>query len=68
MSRWTHSICEPCYRIENEKDVTLPEEPVRITNPPVEDCCFCGQPHINGIYIRRDPAAVKCGGAHAKEI
>lgn len=67
MSRWTHAICDTCYVAESTRDETLPEAPVRMTTPVVEDCCFCGEPNISGVYIRRDPKSVKCGGAHEKQ-
>lgn len=65
MSRWTHAICDECYETESEKDDALPEKPVRLRYPSKEDCCFCGQQTESGIYIRKDPAQVKCGGSHA---
>ncbi len=58
MSRWTHSICEDCW---NERE---PLEPVRL-KPEIrqaESCCYCGQTHTSGIYIRDNWAFTRCRG------
>lgn len=36
----------------------------------LESCCFCGNKHESGIYIRHDPKdpTLKCGGEHEDEM
>jgi hypothetical protein len=46
-SQWTHSICDDCWK-QREPN----REPVRITDTDPEPCCFCGQEHQSGIYVR----------------
>ena len=64
MSKWTHSLCEACYRVL---------EPGREPVPPVESiraravCCRCQKSHESGIYYRGDPALFTCGGHHEKD-
>ena len=60
MSSWTHAICSDCW------DKREPGRPApRLGEPgPAEICCFCGLPTASGIYVRDDPATVKCAGQH----
>ena len=60
MSRWTHSICESCWRKRE-----LGRQPVRLKDPQLELCCFCGYTHASGIYVREDPTKTLCQGKHA---
>lgn len=81
MSDWTHAQCEACWINENSTWVPTPtgpdderldsiRQPVRVVAPegealPVERCCWCGQPTIVGIFVRRDPATLAlCLGGH----
>lgn len=64
MSKWTHSICGSCW-LEREGE----RPAVRAQNAD-DVCCFCGTKTALGIYIRQDPATVKCqgqGGTHEGE-
>jgi hypothetical protein len=58
---WTHSICDPCWDLRDPY-----HEPFRMINNLriSESCCFCGQKHISGIYVREHPDKTKCGGNH----
>lgn len=61
MSRWTHSICD------DDWDKLNPDRPsLRIGAGEFETCCFCGEEHWSGIYIRQVPAGLLCGGDHKK--
>lgn len=66
---WTHPICERCW-IERESvweelangteqlvEVRKPST-LRITT--IEECCFCKQITIMGIYVRHDPKKLQC--------
>lgn len=66
MSRWRHLICDECYGTESEQDDRLPAQPIRVAVAFREgdDCCFCGLRTTSGIWIRKDPEGVKCGGVH----
>lgn len=65
---WTQPICERCW-IEAEgvwvSDIATGTEslsalrfPVRLTEPTIEVCAWCGQPTIIGAYKRADPRSV----------
>ena len=68
MSNWNQPICERCWIEAEAVWVTdLPDGrdrlesirfPVRLTNPTIEQCAWCGQPTIIGAYKRADPRAV----------
>lgn len=68
---WTQPQCERCWIEANgEFDLhTLPNgqvvdrlvslrKPIRLVDPPVEACAWCGALTISGIYVRADPASV----------
>lgn len=62
MSGWTHSICDPCWK--KREPVRIP---VRIRHDPAdapnqEHCCFCGNHHSSGIYVRQRPTFTPCKG------
>jgi hypothetical protein len=49
---WTHSICPACWQKRNAG------EPYRqAEDPDLEICCFCGEAHRSGIYVRTNPAS-----------
>ena len=52
---WVHSICDTCWRARNGE-----REPVRIRAPESSPCCFCGERHASGIYVRHEPAGLYC--------
>ena len=51
---WTHAICDYCYVARGHV-----ASPVRTTEPQREQCCDCGMPTTDGIYIRDDPNFVR---------
>ena len=55
MSEWTHAICYKCWR-EREPG----REPIRVTEPEDEACCYCGGVASAGIYRRDDPKKMNC--------
>jgi hypothetical protein len=65
--KWnTHSVCWPCWeKRSGRKPVRLKEE-YRDQEP----CCFCGEMHKSGIYLRESTDQVKCndrGPVHAQD-
>lgn len=50
---WSQAICDPCWESRNPVRV-----PVRLKQPEVEDCAYCGESTTSGIYVRDDPANV----------
>jgi hypothetical protein len=50
MSQWNHPICERCWA-----ELHPDRQPVAMGSPEPEDCCYCGGPTVDGIYIREDP-------------
>jgi hypothetical protein len=71
---WTHACCEMCW-LEREgtwetidpgvQVLTSVRRPSRVTEAPIEKCCFCDGPTISGIYVREDPATLTCTHADA---
>ena len=61
MSKWTHSICEECWR-KREPNRT----PTCMIAAVTERCCFCGKEHRSGIYVRENPADMECNGIHGE--
>jgi hypothetical protein len=61
VSKWTHSLCEACYRV-----LEPGREPVRLVESIRERavCCRCQKSHHSGIYYRGDPQRFTCGGHH----
>lgn len=59
MSNWNHSICDDCWLHRDPHRL-----PCRMTEPEPETCCFCGETHASGIYVRRNPEQMSC--RHAK--
>ena len=47
---WTHTICEECWEKKNPE-----RKPVQFKKASKETCCFCGEAHKSGIYVRHDP-------------
>ncbi len=52
-SKWTHPICVKDYAVMEPG-----REPARFHDPEPEDCCWCGDPTVDGIYYRANPALV----------
>ena len=61
-SRWTHSVCESCYKI-----LSPDREPSRMVDVKPESCCICGDRTLSGIYLRIDPQKTMCKGVHADD-
>lgn len=59
MSRWSHAICDACWAKKNPN-----HEPGRLKSAVCEECCYCGNPTIDGIYVRDNPDSLTCKGVH----
>lgn len=66
-SPFDHSICDGCWR--KEFPAREPHRMIADASPAktatLEQCCFCGEIHTSGIYIRRHPLKCPCKGVHA---
>jgi hypothetical protein len=61
---WTHPQCERCWlgqntKVVNDHDLSV-RLPVRMKDPEVEYCCWCGALTIFGVYVRQDPQGLVC--------
>lgn len=58
-SRWTHSVCLPCWRtLKGERPpVTMAERENKV-------CCLCGRYHTSGVFVRDEPNKYRCKGEH----
>lgn len=66
---WTQPICERCWILRDESytsDDAL-KMPIRLKDPELEFCSYCGLITFVGIYIRDDPANVPFPKEKAKE-
>ena len=60
---WTQPICERCWIAreaawEDVGEVEVLKEirrPTVLTDSDLEQCAFCGEPTIMGIFVRHDP-------------
>jgi len=59
MSKWNHSMCILCWRLRRGN-----REPFRLKDPKETICCFCGEKHQSGIFVRADPESTICKGEH----
>jgi hypothetical protein len=57
--RWTHNICDACWA-----KLMQGRTPVKLRDPGVEACCYCGGLTTSGIFIRWDPERLHCKGVH----
>lgn len=64
---WNQPICEMCWIERNSEWEEHPDgfdvlvsirQPVTVKNSGIETCCYCGDPTVVGIYIRKDPDEV----------
>lgn len=59
---WNQAICERDWveqRSTWDGDRLLSiEQPVKLTEPQLEQCAYCGRPTIWGVYVRADPSTV----------
>jgi hypothetical protein len=53
-SRWIHALCESCWAAREHRT------PPRITDAEAEVCCACQTSTTSGIYIRANPATLRC--------
>lgn len=60
-SAWTHVLCDSCWMVRNGEK--LPHRVIGQNEEPQEICCDCGKA-CPGIYIRENPAAMRCDGVH----
>lgn len=60
MSNWTHSICKTCWEKKTAAEGNPDRIPVTVRNDSDKPCCFCAEPTMAGIYVRHDPAQLKC--------
>jgi hypothetical protein len=60
MSSFTHSICYDCWDNKNP-DKKAPRNPL-ISIDLAEKCCFCGERHCTGIFVREKPELTRCKG------
>lgn len=63
MGRWTHPQCPDCWLKERGNTA-----PMMMHNAPQETCCWCGQSTREGIYVRHDPALLRCDGEHGRGV
>jgi hypothetical protein len=54
---WTHGICASCFRVRYPVDWM--SRIVTVHDAKREQCCDCGLPTTDGIYIRDDPVQVR---------
>jgi len=60
VSAWNHSCCESCWfaregTYDDQGRLVELRQPVRIAQPSLEVCCFCGQATIFGVFVRAAP-------------
>lgn len=63
MTNWTQPTCERCWILRRstsdaEGRIEGVEIPYRLKEPSLEQCAFCGEPTIFGVYVRINPASV----------
>ena len=64
MSRWTHSICDDCWK-KRQDDKSIEALSMSIVDTyPEQICCFCGKRHHSGLSVRVDPEKTICRGLH----
>lgn len=57
-SAWTHTLCELCAAVRRGDT-----GPQIVRDAHFEKCCQCGKA-CYGIFIREDPAQMRCKGVH----
>lgn len=62
MSPWTHALCQRCWDELNPN-----RRPAEVADARKETCCSCELPTRSGIYVRREPKTLRCGGKHDGE-
>jgi hypothetical protein len=58
-SAWTHVLCDSCWAIRNGDRVPH----VTVCDVNGDRCCQCGK-DCRAIFIREDPALMRCKGVH----
>ena len=60
---WQAPCCERCWITDvGARPGGEIEVPVRLTEPDIETCAFCGNLTIFGVYVRRDPTTLPYPG------
>ena len=62
MSKWNHTICSTCWEKKNPG-----REAARVIDGVRELCCYCGESTTSGIFVRDDPATLRCKGEHGDD-
>lgn len=62
MAEWNHSICGECWflRVDKEEGKGAWRMPARDLAAREEECCFCGNRTVLGIYVRHNPNHLNC--------
>lgn len=59
---WTQPTCESCWIDQHSAwdgdGLISIDRPVMVKEAGIEQCSYCGNPTIMGIYTRADPATV----------
>lgn len=55
---WNQPCCDACWIAYTLQHEMPGREPVRLRQPMHEQCCFCGEGTLSGIYVRVDPRTV----------
>jgi hypothetical protein len=64
VSRWTHSICDGCWK-KRQEDQSIEALSMSIVDThPLQICCFCEKRHNSGLSVRVDPEKTTCRGLH----
>jgi hypothetical protein len=61
MSKWQHSICDPCWKQHHPGQGAH-----RAVKPWKMTCCYCGAENSSGILVQDNPANTLCGGIHVE--
>ena len=56
---WTHAICVSCWTAKHpDRDPAARMNARGLSEFGVDDCCYCGKPASEGIYVRDNPQVV----------
>ncbi len=58
----THAMCDDCW--SRTQQARSGQPPTRTEDRAVQRCCFCGAETRSGMFMRQDPAGLRCGGRH----
>lgn len=57
--KFNHSICRECWNKKNPG-----HRAHALEGADIDICCYCGEEHDSGIYVR-DVAVLECNGDHS---